>query len=231
MNVEVRCRFDIVRRGFPHEDVVTTNAAESQVTTSPREDDSSPPMLPPSVEGSPLSVSALVVEDDPMCSAIIADMLSRELWEPIGRVRPRAVSTIAEAMRALSSRHALDDGVSTHLVLLDIELPHGNGDTAIPAMRALLGQDAVIVCVSGHTQPELIRRCIMLGADDYLQKPFARNSLSRIWALWVSKNRKAVFGPRPMRVPESPLNNDGPDGLHLAMDDALEALAKQTLDS
>ena len=84
MNVEVRCRFDIVRRGFPHEDVVTTNAAESQVTTSPREDDSSPPMLPPSVEGSPLSVSALVVEDDPMCSAIIVDMLSRELWEPIG---------------------------------------------------------------------------------------------------------------------------------------------------
>ena len=71
----------------------------------------------------------------------------------------------------------------------------------------------------------------MLGADDYLQKPFARNSLSRIWALWVSKNRKAVFGPRPMRVPESPLNNDGPDGLHLAMDDALEALAKQNLDS
>ena len=98
-------------------------------------------------------------------------------------------------------------------------------------MRALLGQDAVIVCVSGHTQPELIRRCIMLGADDYLQKPFARAARSRIWALWVSKNRKAVFGPRPMRVPESPLNNDGPDGLHLAMDDALEALAKQTLDS
>ena len=37
--------------------------------------------------------------------------------------------------------------------------------------------------------------------------------------------------PRHIVVRESPLNNDGPDGLHLAMDDALEALAKQTLDS
>lgn len=72
----------------------------------------------------------------------------------------------AQALETLRTR-------PVDVVLLDIMMPHTNGYEVLEAMAAdeLLRQVPVIM-ISAVDEKESIARCIALGADDYLPKPF-----------------------------------------------------------
>ncbi len=76
------------------------------------------------------------------------------------------------------------------MVILDVHLPGGeHGDMAIPIMRERLGESVALVVVSGYSQVALQQRCLLLGADIYLEKPVSVVTMRHLWQCWLVKNR------------------------------------------
>jgi adenylate cyclase len=64
------------------------------------------------------------------------------------------------------------------LVLLDMMMPDLNGDEVLRLIRSKADtRDIPVVMISADTDTEKISKCIELGADDYLPKPFNPNIL------------------------------------------------------
>jgi class 3 adenylate cyclase len=60
-----------------------------------------------------------------------------------------------------------------NLVLLDLMMPDLNGDEVLKIIKANPAtRDIPVVMISADTDTEKISKCIELGADDYLAKPF-----------------------------------------------------------
>lgn len=102
----------------------------------------------------------LIVDDEPFN----VDLLEQEL-EHLGY----------ETFSAANGRKALEliDDVKCDLVLLDVMMPEMDGFAVLEHMHAsnLLNDVPVIVISALHELDNAIR-CIELGAEDYLQKPF-----------------------------------------------------------
>ncbi|MGF1523762.1 MAG: response regulator [Leptolyngbyaceae cyanobacterium] len=64
------------------------------------------------------------------------------------------------------------------LLILDIEMPGFNGLELCQVIRSdpTLGQ-LPILCLSAHTEPDLVRQVFAAGADDYLSKPLMSTDL------------------------------------------------------
>jgi adenylate cyclase len=79
------------------------------------------------------------------------------------------VSTVSGGKEAIEKLHS----ESYALVLLDLLMPDMNGDEVLnvikgnPAMR-----DTAVIILSSESDTERVSRCIQLGAEDYLPKPF-----------------------------------------------------------
>lgn len=104
----------------------------------------------------------LVVDDNEMNR----DMLSRRLERQKYRVE-----------MAVDGQDALDKIKAANppydLVLLDINMPHLDGYQVLEAMKADANLQAIpVIMLSAITEIESIVKCIKLGADDYLSKPF-----------------------------------------------------------
>jgi DNA-binding NarL/FixJ family response regulator len=90
----------------------------------------------------------------------------KSLLDPLGYVVSEA-STAAEAIAAASDERPA-------LVLLDVRLPDISGFEVCRRLREEFGEDVAIVFLSGERTDELDRTAgILLGADDYIVKPFA----------------------------------------------------------
>ena len=102
----------------------------------------------------------LIVDDNEMNR----DMLSRRL------VRNGYTAATAENGRqALECLHA----EPFDLVLLDIMMPQINGYEVLEAMKADDHlRDIPVIMISAVDEVESVVRCIQLGAEDYLSKPF-----------------------------------------------------------
>jgi len=80
-----------------------------------------------------------------------------------------------EVVMAEDGMQALDmlRGQQVDVVLLDIMMPRMNGFEVLEAMAAdPLLRDVPVIMISAVDEKESIARCIELGADDYLPKPF-----------------------------------------------------------
>lgn len=105
----------------------------------------------------------LLVEDEPDMAAALSAALRR--YDMV----VDHVTTIAEAANAINPQvHGA--------ILLDRQLPDGDGLTLIPRLRAM-GIDAPVIVLTAHA--DLTDRIAGLdtGADDYLAKPFAVEEL------------------------------------------------------
>jgi DNA-binding NarL/FixJ family response regulator len=90
----------------------------------------------------------------------------RRLLEPVGYVVHEA-STAGEAFAIASAERPL-------VVLLDVQLPDISGYEVCQRLREEFGNDVAIIFVSGQRTEELDRTAgLLLGADDYIVKPFA----------------------------------------------------------
>lgn len=98
----------------------------------------------------------LIIEDDPMFGAMLKDQVERFGHAPV------VATTIEEGLEA-----ALTSDVD--LVLLDVQLPDGNGLKAIPRIREGRAQPEVII-ITGHGAPDGSELAIKSGAWDYIEK-------------------------------------------------------------
>jgi class 3 adenylate cyclase len=103
----------------------------------------------------------LVVEDDDFASSLLVQLLASQGY--------RRVEVAADGRRALD-RLGLGD---IDLVLLDIEMPQLDGIEVLRRLKDDAGLSGIpVIVISAVEGVASIVRCIDLGAEDYLTKPF-----------------------------------------------------------
>ncbi|MFO0987865.1 MAG: adenylate/guanylate cyclase domain-containing protein [Alphaproteobacteria bacterium] len=83
--------------------------------------------------------------------------------------------TKAEIASAQNGRLALEAlrAAPFDLVLLDVQMPEMDGTAVLAEMKADMAlRDVPVIMVSALDDLETVLRCIKLGAEDYVQKPF-----------------------------------------------------------
>jgi DNA-binding NarL/FixJ family response regulator len=134
----------------------------------------------------------LIVEDDDDCRALIVDLLER-----IG-CTPHEATTGQQAL-------ALTATTSMALVLLDVSIPGITGYEVCHELRETFGQTLPIIFISGTRIDSKDRVAgLLIGADDYIVKPFDPDELlARVRRLLLrnsksrprTERRKAVSHP------------------------------------
>lgn len=121
----------------------------------------------PALAKAPSDTTILIVEDDPDQLAL-ADL---------------RVSMAGYGVRVARSQAALllslaRDG-TPDLVLLDVQLPDGDGFEILSKLRRLRSFESLpIVMLTAKTDPEDIVKGLRLGADGYITKPYSKNILA-----------------------------------------------------
>lgn len=114
-----------------------------------------------------MSFHILLVEDDRELRTTLRDALLLEGYKLI--TAASLSEGIAIATHARSASNSLD------LVLLDLGLPDGDGETLLAQLRKQFNTPVIII--SAREQEGQKIRLLDLGADDYLVKPFGIGEL------------------------------------------------------
>ena len=113
--------------------------------------------------------TVLLVEDDRELRNTLRDALSVEGYQV------HASASLADARALLA--HAVADG-GLDLVLLDLGLPDGDGESLLTQLRREQATPVIVISARHGDEPKV--RLLDAGADDYLVKPF---SLAELLAL------------------------------------------------
>ncbi len=114
----------------------------------------------------------LVVEDDPGVAIPLVEGLRRNGLD---------VTHVGFAAEVIPASYSAD------VILLDIELPDGDGISILRELRQVSDVPVIIVSARGHEADRVIG--LEFGADDYVVKPFSARELSaRIRA--ISRRRR-----------------------------------------
>ena len=105
----------------------------------------------------------LVVDDEPQIQRVLRPSLTASGYEV------REAATGREALAAVSAEHSPD------LIILDLGLPDMDGKEVLRKLR-ILTRTPVIVLSARDRESEKIA-ALDLGADDYVEKPFAMGEL------------------------------------------------------
>src|SRR5689334_2561591 len=97
----------------------------------------------------------LLVEDDPLQAKLALAAIGIA-----GFAKPNVVETAAEAL-AQAAEH--------DLLILDVQLPDGNGLDVLRKIRERSTRPAVVI-VTGHGGEKVAVEALRLGADDYVSK-------------------------------------------------------------
>ena len=109
-----------------------------------------------------MSLTVLLVEDDRELRATLREALTVEGYRVI------ASASLADARAVL----AHDAGpAQVDLVLLDLGLPDGDGQTLLEALRRERATPVIVISARHSEDPKI--RLLDAGADDYLVKPFS----------------------------------------------------------
>ena len=121
-----------------------------------------------------MSKTVLLVEDDRELRATLRDALLVEGY------RVLAAASLADARALLT--HA-EDREGIDLVLLDLGLPDGSGDTLLAELRR--DRSTPVIVISARPGEDQKVRLLDAGADDYLVKPFSlAELLARMRVAW-----------------------------------------------
>ena len=152
-----------------------------------------------------MATRILVCDDHPVFRGGLAAALEAEDdLEVVGEV-----GSIAELRAGLATG-------SADLVLLDVDLPDGSGDTVV----AEVAGHAHVVMLSAHDQPNLVRRAMQDGAVGYIRKDAEPTELLRL-VRRAAEGKTALSGDMALRLADS-LRRD-PD--ERAFDEALASLS------
>ena len=124
----------------------------------------------------------LVVEDDERLADVIARSLRRDTF---------AVDVAADGAVALEKARAVDYDV----IVLDRDIPAVHGDVVCRELVASRGMARILMLTAAAAVEDRVEG-LLLGADDYLTKPFAMAELTaRLQAL-----ARRALRPRPPRL-------------------------------
>lgn len=152
-----------------------------------------------------MATRILVCDDHPVFRGGLAAALEAEDdLEVVGEV-----GSIAELRAGLATG-------SADLVLLDVDLPDGSGDTVV----AEVAGHAHVVMLSAHDQPNLVRRAMQDGAVGFIRKDAEPTELLRL-VRRAAEGKTALSGDMALRLADS-LRRD-PD--ERAFDEALASLS------
>jgi two-component system, OmpR family, KDP operon response regulator KdpE len=112
--------------------------------------------------------SVLLVEDDRELRATLREALEVEGYRVI------ASASLADA-RAVLAHAAPTQGID--LVLLDLGLPDGDGESLLTALRREHNTPVIVIVISAREGDGSKIRLLDSGADDYLVKPFSIGEL------------------------------------------------------
>ncbi|MDA3866485.1 MAG: response regulator [Salinivirgaceae bacterium] len=92
------------------------------------------------------------------------------------------------------------------LIIMDIQMPVMNGYDATKAIRQRTDEKAnvPILGMTAHAMKDERQKCLDLGMNDYLSKPFSPNTL-------LAKIQK-IMPEQVLSSPESPVDNEGGEG-------------------
>ncbi|MBW1645876.1 MAG: response regulator [Deltaproteobacteria bacterium] len=164
------------------------------VVTGSRRPPAGPPAAAPSFDA-----RVLVVEDNPTNQLVACGML-----EKLGC----SVTLAADGLEAVAAvqRGAYD------LVFMDCQMPGMDGYRATEKIREFERQAArrpvPIIALTAHAMKGDREKCLAVGMNDYLSKPFAVPHLCRILERWLPRSRPA--GTTPDAAAEAG-PTDGPD--------------------
>jgi len=117
----------------------------------------------------PEDTVVLIVEDDPDQLALA------DLRMTMAGYRVRVAQSATAFLQSMFEEGAPD------LLVLDIELPDGDGFEILTRMRRhKVLADLPIVMLTAKTDPEAIGRGLGLGADGYITKPYTKNILADV---------------------------------------------------
>ncbi|MFH1070279.1 MAG: response regulator [Candidatus Glassbacteria bacterium] len=100
----------------------------------------------------------LIVDDDPQILTFLSDMLAEE------RYTLEISAGGEEALRKLEEK-------KFHLVISDVRMPGIDGFELLKAIKERFKKTKVIL-MTGYTDDYDISDALILGADDYITKPF-----------------------------------------------------------
>ncbi len=107
----------------------------------------------------------LVVDDDPMFRRFVGALLANQGYEV------REAEDGEEALRLAVS-------IQPRLILLDLVLPYKDGFDVINGLKADPATRRIpIMMLSVKAREEDVVRCLNLGAEDYMIKPFSTHEL------------------------------------------------------
>ncbi len=131
-------------------------------------------------------VKVLIIDDDPKICLFFSKLLQQMGHEFY------VANTINEGLK-LSSNKTID------LVLLDLELPDGNGLQILPDLIKASSEPEVII-ITGTGDVRGAEMAFKYGAWDYVQKPFLLDevSLPITRALQYRKEKQATLPPMPL---------------------------------
>jgi CheY-like chemotaxis protein len=117
----------------------------------------------------PTDTVVLIVEDDPDQLALA------DLRMTMAGYRVRVAHTANAFLQSM-----FDDG-APDLLLLDVELPDGDGFEILTRMRRhKVLSELPIVMLTAKNDPDAIGRGLSLGADGYVTKPYTKNILADV---------------------------------------------------
>lgn len=114
-----------------------------------------------------MSFNVLLVEDDRELRATLRDALLLEGYKLL------TAASLSEGLAIAT--HARSAGNELNLVLLDLGLPDGDGETLLAQLRKQF--NIPVIVISAREQEGQKIRLLDLGADDYLVKPFGIGEL------------------------------------------------------
>jgi len=113
-----------------------------------------------------MSLTVLLVEDDRELRATLREALQVEGYKVV------ASASAADAGSILANARVAD---TLDLVLLDLGLPDGDGETLLARLRRDHSTPVIVISARHSDEPKV--RLLDAGADDYLVKPFSVSEL------------------------------------------------------
>ena len=132
----------------------------------------------------------IVVDDDDSIRRALTEILRNEGYEI-------AAATDGTSALTLTSRRTYD------LMFLDIMMPGYNGLEVITLMQAAR-PDMPIVAVSALSDQEIINQALLLGAREYVKKPFSPKQIAEIADRFVLGANREEPAPQTDNAENSP---------------------------
>ena len=117
----------------------------------------------------------LLVEDEALNRTLVKAVLARAQIEAVRDAELLDAGSLAAARSALSSR-------PVDVILLDMNLPDGNGLTLARELARTEGPRPAVIAVTASVLPQDRAAAIEAGCDGFLDKPYAAADLVAVVA-------------------------------------------------